>query len=142
MICCKIITDYNNIHGNFNQLLKDLTSCGDFLWENNSLYFSNTYEYEVNKKTLIQILKKNGYDDFFINIYSKNNEPNENENINGWIYDKLIKINYKCYEHESQELFKNISKGLDMLDEEIADIKRKTNKYKEKNINEEAEPNG
>ena len=119
MICCKIITDYNSANGNLNKLLQKLINCGNFLWENNNLYFSNTDDYSVDQKKIAKILKNSGYNNFFINVYDKEHTPNENEMTNGWITEQLIKINYACYEDQSQKLFSNISKGLDMLDTEI-----------------------
>ena len=49
----------------------------------------------------------------------------------------MIKINYKLYEDRSQEVFRDILKGLDMLDEEIRRIESQENQSK--NNMEEAE---
>ncbi|MBO7732380.1 MAG: hypothetical protein J6S67_07500 [Methanobrevibacter sp.] len=119
MICCKITADYVNPQGNFNKLLQSLAQYGSFLWEDNNLYFSNVDDLDVNQNKVALILKKSGYRDHFIFVYDKEHEPRESEYINGWILDKLIKINYNLYENQSQELFRNISHGLDLLDEEL-----------------------
>lgn len=131
MICCKIVANYNDTNGNFQKLIEKLIKYGDFLWENGAIFFGDTEHGDVDSKTIKRIFRSTGYKDCFICCYDKNNEPNErDESINGWLADKLIKINYTSYERQSQEVFKNISKGLDILDEEIENI-RQTQQQKE-----------
>ena len=135
MICCKIVTDFNNVNGKFGQLLTKLGKYGDVLWESGSMFFANTEDEEFDEKKLERILKQSGYKKFFLNIYSKDNEPRENDNINGWLYDRIIKINYISCERESQKIFKDISHGLDLLDEmleeELTKIRQEKNNTKE-----------
>lgn len=120
MICCKIIIDKS---GQFATLWSELAKYGDCLYDNNALYFGDTEHNAVTNRKVCNIIKKSGYKNFFIEEYNKENQPNEtDEATNGWIIDKLIKINYKLYEQASQELFHNISKGLDILDQEIDQI--------------------
>lgn len=124
MICCKIIADFNLPTGKFAEFLGELSLKGDFLWENNILYFGDTFG-ETNYKSIEKLLKKTGYPKYFIYEYGKDNSPQETERINGWLLDKIVRINYMQYERTSQEVFHNISKGLDMLEEEINVLKNK-----------------
>lgn len=137
MICCKINANFNDPKANFNKLFEDLIKYGDLLWENNNLYFSNTDNYSINEKKIKKILKSNGYINFFINIYGKDNQPTEEDRISYWILDKLIKINYNQYEHENQQMLANVSKGLDLLNQEIDRIQEKL----DAELKEEAEKN-
>lgn len=122
MICCKIITNFNDAHGNFEKLLNTLSSYGEVLWENGYIFFGDTEHDEVNEKKVQKILKNSGYMSFFINTYAKENQPNETDDINGWLTDKLIKINYVQYERHSQQIFKDISKGLDILNQQVDEL--------------------
>lgn len=130
MICCKIVTNFNNKEGNFKGILDALADRGSLLWENNYLFFTDVEGKETTIKKINSILKKNGYPNYYIEIYDKQNQPKETENINNWLNDKLIKINYYTYENQSQELFKNISKGLDILDEHIKQIEQQEQENK------------
>ena len=51
-----------------------------------------------------------------MDIYSKDNQPQESELINGWLTDKLIKINYATYERENQKMLQDTMRGLEMLE--------------------------
>ncbi len=139
MICCKIITNYNLESASFGGLIKDLTKIGDVLWENNSLYFGCTDDYFVDSKKLGRVLRKNGYKDFYINSYDKTNEPQDGDYINGWITERLIRMNYKQYEDASQSVFKNISEGLDILDAEIEKLYQKQSQSQTQTENKEVE---
>lgn len=118
MICCKIIANFSSKEGQFSVLLNKLGSLGDVLWDNNSLFFADV-ENDISEKKILSIIKKSGYGKGYIDIYTKENSPHENDYINGWINDKLIKICYNKCEQESQKIFKDISVGLDILNEEI-----------------------
>jgi len=124
MICCKIVADYEDPQGSLSKLFDNLANHGTFLLENNNLFFSNTDDINFTQKKVENILKRSGYKNFLILVYDKKHDPKENEYINGWIIDKLIKINYNTYENQSQELFRNISHGLDMLDDELSEIEK------------------
>lgn len=126
MICCKIIADYNSDSGNFSKLLQLLGQCGDFLWTDNALFFSNVDDFDFTEKQIVKILRKANYPQYFINIYSKKNQPSENEEVNAWLLNKLMRINYQMYERESQEAFRDISHGLDLLNDEIEKIQLET----------------
>lgn len=125
MICCKIVANYNDVNGNFKKLSEKLIKYGDFLWENGVVFFGDTEHEEVDSKTIKRIFRSAGYKECFVYSYDKNNEPDEkDQSINSWLLDKIVKINYTNYEKQSQELFKSISKGLDMLDEQIENLKQ------------------
>ena len=127
MICCKIVTNFSSVEGKFSELLQKLGSKGSVLWEGNNLYFADV-ENDTDEKKLTSILKRCGYKKSFIDEYWKDNLPHESDNINGWVNDKLIKICYNKYQQESQEVFKNVSKGLDILNAEIDLIEKKHKK--------------
>jgi hypothetical protein len=134
MICCKIVANYNDTEGNFKKLSEKLIQYGDFLWENGVIFFGDTEHEEMDSKKVKKIVRSAGYKECFVCSYDKNNEPSESsESINGWLADKLIKINYALYEKQSQTVFKNISKGLDILDEEIENIKQTQQQKEEGN---------
>lgn len=116
MICCKITTNYQDPNGNFEVLMEKLSNLGECLWSEGNLYFSDVVNDKTNHTTVGKILKKAGYKQFYILEYSRTVEPNEDDSINSWIFDKLIKINYQQCERQSQKTFHEISKGLDILD--------------------------
>ena len=66
-----------------------------------AIFFANVDSYEVDESKVRYLLKKNGVKSFYIQIYDKNTDLREKEDINAWILDKLIKINYKTYEDRS-----------------------------------------
>ena len=109
MICCKIITDYNNPAGSFDKLVQLLAKRGDFLWDNNALFFGDI-EGDTTEKQVSNILKKAGFSKFYIETYSQTDPPKESDFINGWLTDRLVRINYKMCEDESQKVFHDISK--------------------------------
>ena len=119
MICCKIMSNFNDGTVSIAKVLKTFGSLGWLIWDGQYIFFANVDSYEVDESKVRYLLKKNGVKSFYIQIYDKNTDLREKEDINAWILDKLIKINYKTYEDRSQEVFRNISKGLDMLDAEI-----------------------
>ncbi len=135
MICCKINTNFNDSNANLSKLFEDLVIYGDFLWKDNNLYFSNTDDYSIDEKKVKKILKSDGFKQFYIEIYGKNNQPTDEDLITYWILDKLVKINYNKYEKENQQMLAEVDKGLDLLNEEIDKIK----KYKDAKLREEAE---
>ena len=118
MICCKIITDYNSSTGDFDKLVQSLMKKGDFLWDNNALFFGDI-EGDTTEKQVGNLLKKAGFNKFYIETYSQTNQPRESDFINGWLMDRIVRINYKMCEDESQKVFHDISIGLDLLNEEI-----------------------
>ncbi len=132
MICCKISTNYNSPDASFGGLVKGLSKIGDVLWDNGFVYFGCVDEPSVDAKKISQILRKNGYKEFYIDSYTKENQPHDGDYINGWVSDKLIKINYKKYEDESQAVFRNISRGLDLLNNEIARLHEEQSKTQSK----------
>ena len=119
MICCKIVTNYNSAEGQFGKLWENLGKKGNLLWENGSMYFADCSG-DITQDQIGKILKKCGYTNYYIDIYTQENQPQfETEVATGWLCDKLIKINYHMYEQKNQEMFKNVSKGLDQLDEAL-----------------------
>ena len=129
MICCKIVTNFSSQEGNFAGLLERLGNRGAVLWEQGVLYFADV-EKDTDEKKIVSILKKSGYKKSFIDEYCKDNPPHENEYVDGWINDKLIRICYNKCEQESVEVFKNVSKGLDILNAEIDKIEEQNSKKK------------
>ena len=124
MICCKIIADYSNEQGSFSKLCELLAKKGDFLWEGNVMYFADT-EAETTERQIINCVKKAGYTKVFVDIYDVKHEPHEEERVKGWIADKLTKIYYQQYEHDNQEVFRTIDRGLDALNVEIDELTKK-----------------
>ena len=118
MICCKIIADYSNKKASFTKLCELLAAKGDFLWEGGVMYFADT-EGNIIEKHIKQCVKKAGYTKVFIDEYNIHDEPRESERIKGWITDKLMKIHYKNVETQSQEIFRNTKKQLEILDKEV-----------------------
>ena len=131
MICCKIIADFDNKEASFSGLLKKLSEHAEMLWEGGCLYLGETDSDFLSEKKIIKILKANKYTKFFVDIYSKENQPKETEFINGWLTDKLIKINYNKFERENQEMLRNTMIGLDMLEKEVDYLLKKQQEEKE-----------
>ena len=64
-----------------------------------------------------------------MDIYSKDNQPSEDDFINGWLMDKIIKINYARYEQENQKMLQDTMEGLEMLDAAVeAELKKQQEK--------------
>lgn len=124
MICCKIIANFSNGQGSFSKLCELLAKKGDFLWDNGVMYFADT-EHDTTERQIMNCVKKAGYTKVFVDTYDAKHEPHEDERVKGWIADKLTKIYYQQYEHDSQEVFRNIDHGLDALNEEIDELTKK-----------------
>jgi len=131
MICCKIIADFENPKANFGAALQKLSKHAELLWENGYLYLGETDGDFLTEKKIINILKSNNYTKFFVDIYSKDNQPKETEFINGWLMDKIIKINYNKFEQENQEMLKNTLVGLNMLEKEVDCLLKKQQEEEE-----------
>lgn len=131
MICCKIVTNLDKNKEKVNIFLKKLAEKGNFIIYNNCLYFCDS-ESNFSEKDLKKMLKKCEFSNFFLDIYDKENPPKENEEINGWICNELIKLNYNMYEQENQRVFHEISKGLDLLEDELEYIKKNNKKKSHK----------
>ena len=121
MICCKITSNFRGGTGNFESLYKDLGKIGNLLYINGCLYFGSTLQ-KVDAKKVGMKMKKSGYPTFFIEEYGKDNEPHEENCVNGWLYDQLVAINVRSYEVESQKEFRRISKALDDINEKTEEI--------------------
>lgn len=131
MICCKIIADYNNTEVSFKNLFSLLSKKGDLYWSNGALFFADT-EGNMTEKSLIRLYKKVGYTKVFVDVFDKDNEPNDaDEVIRSWVSDKLVKIYYKQYEMECQQVFKETKKGLDEIEKEVDSIIRNAIKEQE-----------
>ena len=124
MICCKIVANYNSTEGNFSGLIKYLGKKGEILFQD-CLFFSDCVN-NIDKKFISKVLKKNNYKEFFINEYTEENQPQESEFINGWLFDKLIKISYNMYEKVNQEKLREISDKIDFLTEELKKLEENT----------------
>lgn len=123
MICCKIVFDYKNTK-DIGTLLNILNKSGEFLLDSyGCLYFSNVTDLNFTEESIKKIFSDCQCNNYFISIYSEQASPNEyDDSINGWLYDKIIKINYALCENENQKVFQNISIALDELNKEIDDI--------------------
>lgn len=121
MICCKITSNFHNGAGNFGSLYKDLGKMGNLLYINGCLYFGSTIQ-KVDARKVGAKLRKAGYPAFFIEEYGKENEPHEENCVNGWLYDQLVVINSRTYEAESQREFRRISDALDIINRRIDEI--------------------
>ena len=119
MICCKIIANFNDPRGKFSALLQGLSKMGDFLFENGTLFFANVDDPKVAEARIKSLIARAGYHNFVVFTYDKDYQPRENEYINGWLTDKLVAINYHCYEQQSQAVFHRVAHGLDLLDKEL-----------------------
>lgn len=132
MICCKIIANFRQDSALSKNSLIDLVSeAGDCLFSGNSLFFCSLEE-EFDEKSLKKILKKCKITNYFINIYDQENPPRENDDVNIWLANKLIQMNYKKYEIESQKAFRDISKGLDMIDQELERMEKEEQEQRKK----------
>lgn len=129
MICCKIISDFNNANGDFTGVLETLGKIADLYWNGNYLFLGETESNLLSEKKIIKILKSKGYTKVFVDIYSKDNQPSEDDFINGWLTDKIIKINYALYEQENQKMLQDTMKGLEMLETAVgAELKKQQEK--------------
>lgn len=135
MICCKIIADYENKKASFSGLLKKLSQYAETLWDNNCLYVGEVESDFLNEKKIIKILKLNHYSKFFIDVYSQDNQPKESEYVNGWLLDKIIKINYATYEQKNQQMLKETMIGLNELEKYVDYELSKQKQAKEDNDN-------
>ena len=118
MICCKIIADYSNKEASFNKLCTLLGKIGDWIWESGCMYFADT-EGDTDEKKIIRIVKKAGYRKVFVDCYDKDNEPQENEYVKGWLSDKVMKIYYNQVEKDNQEEFRRMQKIIQYFDKEL-----------------------
>lgn len=121
MICCKITSNFRGGSGNFGGLYKDLGKIGNLLYINGCLYFGSTLQ-KVDAKKIGSKMKRAGYLSFFIEEYSRDNEPHEENCVNGWLYDQIVAINARTYEIESQKEFRRISDALDEINKKTEEI--------------------
>lgn len=125
MICCKIITDFNNPTASFRELLEALARNGEVRWEQNNLLFADVTGSMCESKVK-SIIKKAGYTKYYIDVYSRDNQPREtDDSVKSWLMDKITKITYKEFEQMKQDTFKETSKGLDQLEALIDYYKNK-----------------
>lgn len=115
MIVCKIVAGFDQPEGNLNGLFDYLAKQGDFLFTG-SLFFSSVEE-NITTKKLANILKKYGFDSAYIEEYSNQHLPKEDNSTNGWIIDQMVRNNAYMYEKTSQESFKTIRDKLHKLND-------------------------
>lgn len=115
MIVCKIISNFQSGQGTFGDLYKKLSQIGNILYIQNALYFGSTTP-NCTEQKLKTVLRTCGYKNFFINVYTKDNLPHEDDFINGWILDQIMKVNVELYTQESQREFKRITQALDKIE--------------------------
>ena len=123
MICCKIVADFSDPRGKLSVLLQNLGKVGEFLFENDVIFFGNVEDEKITETRVKSIISRAGYHNFVLFVYDKDHTPRESDYINGWIVDKLRAINYNCYERQSQALFHRVAHGLDLLDKELEEFK-------------------
>ena len=132
MICCKVIADYDNKDASFSGVLNKISKYAEVLWDNGYLYIGEVNGDFLSEKKIIKIFKANKYTKFFVDIYSKDNQPKETDFINGWLNDKLMRINYNQYERENQQMLQDTMKGLDILDKEVDYLLKKQQEVEKK----------
>jgi hypothetical protein len=98
MICCKIISNFQDKNISLAKILKSLGSLGYLIWDGQSIFFADVSSYQIDESKIRSLLRKCGVKSLYINVYDKDNQPRENDEIDAWILDKLIKINYKLCE--------------------------------------------
>lgn len=116
MICCKIVTDYDE--GKFSKLYKALSSYGGVLWTNDVLYVGSD-EPKLTKNKVESLLKDSDYNEYFIKEYKSIADIKETESLAGWLFDWIIRINKAKFEQKQQKLLHKLSHGLDDLDAEV-----------------------
>lgn len=124
MICCKIVANYTCESGNFSDLLNELGDFGDLFWDGQYLYYAETETDHISENKIKKLLKKTGFGEGLIIVYSQKTQPNSSESGYWWVIDKCSKINYNKFEKEGQQVFKNILIGLDQLDKEIEELSK------------------
>lgn len=138
MICCKIIADYLNENASFKTLCDLLSKKGDFMWYGEAMYFADT-EGDTTERKVVNCIKKAGYSRYYIEIYDKNKEPHEKEEIKGWITDKLTKILYLETEQKGQQIFRDTKEKLAELDSIILQMLEKQREDKSSDSAEEVD---
>lgn len=133
MICCKIITNFDDPNGSFSGVLEDLGKLGDIYWQNGTMFFADVENDKTNKSKVARILKNNGYQDFYIQVYTNPDQIKEGDYIDGWIAGKLVTIQYETFERANQEVLHNIMTGLDMLNTEIDKLREEALKDSQNN---------
>lgn len=117
MICCKLTGGFTR-EGDFSGVFKALSKIGGVLAYGDVLYFGSDVD-DVDEKKLRKILKKYGYKNCYIEVYTANNQPKESEMIQGWLTDWLVALEVKHINTTSQERLKFIKNKLGELDEEL-----------------------
>ena len=121
MIVCKIISNFQSGRGAFGDLYKKLSQMGNILYVQNALFFGSTLP-NCTEQKIKTLLRSCGYNKFFIDVYSKDNLPHEEDFINGWLIDQLMKVNVELYTQESQREFKRITQALDKIELMARDV--------------------
>lgn len=121
MICCKITSNFRGGCGDFGGLYKSLGKIGNLLYIDGSLYFGSTLE-KTDAKSVGTRLRKSGYPMYYIEEYGKDNEPREENCVNGWLYDQMVAINARAYEKASQREFRRISDALEEIEKKTDEI--------------------
>lgn len=130
MICCKIITDYNGNTGSFGSLCTLLGKKGDWIWNGDAIFFADI-EGSTNERSIINCVKKAGYTKVYVDVYDRNNEPHENEDVKSWITDKVFQIYYKQFEEKNQAVLMETKRGLDEIEQELDNLIREAKKQQE-----------
>lgn len=116
MIVCKIISNFQSKKGSFGKLYQSLSELGNVLYAQNALYFGCDTK-SCTEKKVKSLLRSAGYDAYFVNVYTQDNPPREDDYINGWVVDQLMRINVKQFTESSQEQFHHISDALDQIEQ-------------------------
>lgn len=134
MVCCKVMADYRKLCEHFQQLFDEFGKRGDSLWHNRCFYFANVDDENVTEQTVRKIVKKYCGSDVFIECYNATHMPSEDEQVNWWIEDKLIKIGYIEIEIKYQEQFKTISQKLTDIENTLKQLDEVSRKNKQNKI--------
>lgn len=116
MIVCKIISNFQSTKGSFEKLYKGLSKLGNVLYAQNALYFGCENK-SCTEKKVKSLLHSAGYDAYFVNVYTQENPPREDDYINGWIAEQLMRVNVKQFVESSQEEFHRIANALDKIEQ-------------------------
>ena len=118
MVCCKITGGFSRDGENFSKLFKRLSGLGGVISNKDIIYFGSD-EDEVTEKTIRTALKRFGFSNSYIEVFDVNNQPKEDEYINGWLTDWLVKMEVKHFNKENQAKLRVIKQKLDELDQEL-----------------------
>lgn len=118
MVCCKITGGFSREGEKFSKLFKKLSGLGGVMAKGDVIYFGSDEE-KVTEKTIRAALSRCGFSNSYIEVFDINNQPKEDDYINGWLTDWLVKMEMKHFNTENQANLRFIKQKLDELDAEL-----------------------